>query len=127
MIPFFLYPCYKNSHYPQNYKESFKVKTLEIHWGVKDCHQSIIYAFLFTFLTLFPLNFHRIVGEELSTNTIHTHSKCRELIWSIWETLNSCQFLVEAIGVNARSGKLAKTRLGEVHWQLELRELKYSE
>ena len=73
----------------ENCKKSFKEKTLEIHWRVGDCNSSIMYTLLLVFFTLFPFNFH-ILWEELSPNTIHTHSKCRKLTWSIWEALGSC-------------------------------------
>ena len=51
----FLYPHYKNSHYSQNCKESFREKTLEIHLRVRDCKLTIRYTFLLVFFTLFPL------------------------------------------------------------------------
>ena len=94
-----LYPHYKNPHYPQNCKKSFREKTLEIYWRVRDYKSTIIYSFFLVFFTLFPLEFH-ILWEGLSPNIIHTHSDCRELIWSICEVLDSCQSLVEAIGEN---------------------------
>ena len=95
----------------ENCKKSFKEKTLEIHWRVGDCNSSIMYTLLLVFFTLFPFNFH-IMWEELSPNTIHTHSKSKKLTWSILEALGSCQSLLGAIGDNykIREANKDKTR-----------------
>ena len=51
----FLYPHYKIPHYSRNCKKSFREKTLEIYWRVRDCKPTILYTFLLIFFTLFPL------------------------------------------------------------------------
>ena len=55
VFPSFLYPYYKNPHYPRNCKECFREKTLKIQWRVSDCIPTILYTFLLIFFTFFPL------------------------------------------------------------------------
>ena len=53
----FLYPHYKKLHYPQNCKENFREKTLEIHLRVRDYTPTILYTFLLVFFYLYLSNF----------------------------------------------------------------------
>ena len=47
----FLYSHYKSPHCPQNCKETFRGETLEIHLRVRDCKPTIIYIFLYSYLS----------------------------------------------------------------------------
>ena len=71
LFPFFLYLHYKSLNYPQNCKKSFRKKTLEIHWRVRDCKPTIIYTFLLVFFTIFPLPLSYL-KRRFYPNTTHT-------------------------------------------------------
>ena len=71
LFPFFLYLHYNSLNYPQNCKKSFRKKTLEIHWRVRDCKPTIIYTFLLVFFTIFPLPLSYL-KRRFYPNTTHT-------------------------------------------------------
>ena len=82
----FLYPHYKSSHYPWNWKENFREKTLEMHLKVRDCTPTIIYTFLLVFLYSYLSNY--ISLRVLNPNTYITQFECCELFWCLWEVLD---------------------------------------
>ena len=82
----FLYLHYKSSHYPWNWKENFREKTLEMHLKVRDCTPTIIYTFLLVFLYSYLSNY--ISLRVLNPNTYITQFECCELFWWLWEVLD---------------------------------------
>ena len=70
MLSSFLYPHYISSHYPQNCKDNFREKTLEIHLRVRDCTPTILYTFLLVFLYFYLSNsipFERFLAQTHSS------------------------------------------------------------
>ena len=89
LFPFFLYLHYNSLNYPQNCKKSFRKKTLEIHWRVRDCKPTIIYTFLLVFFTIFPLPLSYLRGDFIQTQP--THNLSVRSIFGAWEALFLCQ------------------------------------
>ena len=110
----FLYPHYKSSHYPWNWKENFREKTLEMHLKVRDCTPTIIYTFLLVFLYSYLSNY--ISLRVLNPNTYITQFECCELFWCLWEALDETILWWMQLELIARFRKLVKTRLSEAHW-----------
>ena len=65
----FFYSHYISPHYPQNCKEIFIKKILEIHLRVRDCTPTILYTFFFVFLYSYRSNY---ISFERFLTQMHT-------------------------------------------------------
>ena len=117
-------PTLNKPHYPWNCKETFREKTLAIHLRVRDCKPTIIYTISLSFPLLLPLQLQileRFLAETFTSPNLSVNRSfgVSEKYWKK-PLIGRCN-----LELSAGSGKLVKTRLGEVRWELELGGFKY--